>query len=377
MTAASESDELHARVRAFARQSLETVTGSHDFERLAMDIAAYQVRHVRGYDRLVASRGGLGSSADDVPAVPVEAFRLTRVAAHPPDLDVARFVTSGTTEAAPGVHAFRTTATYRELCLAWGERALLSGPGLRVVVALAAPPDERRASSLGFMMKAFMEAWEGGAFSAPGAFDESAASRFLLGPNGVDVAGLEHAGSVAASRGQSLVVLATGFALVLLLDVLAGRALKVPPTTVVMPTGGFKGRTREITPAQLTSRVSAAFGIPEQQVVFEYGMTELSSQLYEGVLPGGRLSGDRGVYLSPPWLRVTPVDPETLRPVPTGDPGIARFIDLANVDSAISIVTQDFVRTHGAGVELLGRRAGAPPRGCSLAVEDMVLGARQ
>lgn len=369
-----ESDGLHARVRAFARRSLDGATSSDDFDRLAMDIAAFQTKHVPGYDRLVASRGGLGLSADDIPAVPVDAFRLTRVAAHPPDRDVARFVTSGTTGGPPGVHALRTTATYRELCLAWGERALLSGRGSPVVVALAVAPDERRDSSLGFMMGTFMEEW-GGTHAPAGVLDERAASRFLLRADGVDVAALEHAGSVALSREQSLLVLSTGFALVLLLDALGGRVLKVPPNTVVMPTGGFKGRTREITPAELTRRVSAAFGIPEEQVVFEYGMTELSSQLYEGVLPGGKLSGDRGVYLPPPWLRVTPVDPETLRPVPVGELGIARFVDLANVDSAVSLVTQDFVRRRGAGIELFGRRPGAPPRGCSLAVEEMVLGA--
>lgn len=377
MTAEAESERLHARVRAFARERLDGASSSEDFDSLAVEIAGYQARRVPGYARLVASRGGLGSAAEEIPAVPVDAFRLTRVAAHPAELDSVRFVTSGTTGAVPGVHALRTTATYRELCLAWGERALVTGqPGPRVVVALAAPPEGQHASSLAFMMSAFMEQWDGNPLSGTGAFDAGAPSRFLLRPNGVDVAGLEYAASVALSRGQPLLVLATGFALVLLLDEVGDHTLNVPTTTVVMPTGGFKGRTREITKAELTLRVSHAFGIPEEQVVFEYGMTELSSQLYEGMLPGGKLSGDRGVYLPPPWLRVAPVDPETLRPVPPGDCGIARFTDLANVDSAVCIVTQDFVRRHGAGIELLGRRPGAPPRGCSLAVEEMVLGAR-
>jgi hypothetical protein len=70
------------------------------------------------------------------------------------------------------------------------------------------------------------------------------------------------------------------------------------------------------------------------------------------------------------------VHPETLRPLPAGGDGLARFVDLGNVDSAVAVVTQDMVRAAGDGVLLLGRKPGAVPRGCSLAIEEMVLGAR-
>jgi hypothetical protein len=170
-------------------------------------------------------------------------------------------------------------------------------------------------------------------------------------------------------------VLATGFALVLLLDALAGRRIETPPGTAVMPTGGFKGRTRDIGAEELAVGVAAALGVERSRVVGEYGMTELSSQLYEGTLPGGALHAAPGVFLPPPWLRVAPVDPITLEPVPEGEPGLARFVDLANVDSAVAIVTLDRVERAGAGIRLLGRAPGAPARGCSLAVEEMVLGA--
>ena len=59
----------------------------------------------------------------------------------------------------------------------------------------------------------------------------------------------------------------------------------------------------------------------------------------------------------------------TRTPVPTGELGIARIIDLGNVDSALVVQTEDLVRRRGAGIELLGRRPGATARGCSLAVE--------
>jgi len=78
------------------------------------------------------------------------------------------------------------------------------------------------------------------------------------------------------------------------------------------------------------------------------------------------------VYVEPPWARVVPVDPETLAPVKHGDVGVARIEDLLNVDSAVAIVTADRVRRVKEGFELLGREAGAPPRGCSIATEEML-----
>ena len=105
-------------------------------------------------------------------------------------------------------------------------------------------------------------------------------------------------------------------------------------------------------------------------------MTELTSQLYEGTLPGSALQaewrGAPGTYFEPAWLCVVPVDPISLEPVAPGEVGIARIVDLGNVDSAIAIQTQDRVRRVAGGIELLGRAAGAPPRGCSLAVEEFL-----
>ncbi len=148
-----------------------------------------------------------------------------------------------------------------------------------------------------------------------------------------------------------------------------------------MQTGGFKGRSREVAPDELRSLLASAFGVPPTHVVGEYGMTELGSQLYEGTLVAaplavagiaGRSPARHGVYLAPPWLRVTAVDPVSLDPVAPGEVGIARFVDLANVDSVVAVQTADRVRVTAEGVELLGRLPGAPPRGCSIAADEML-----
>lgn len=144
-----------------------------------------------------------------------------------------------------------------------------------------------------------------------------------------------------------------------------------------MQTGGYKGKTREIPAAELRQQLSTSFSLDPRAIVSEYGMTELSSQCYEGSLRN-LLGFDRGtsegVLCAPPWMRVVPVDPETLEPIQRGEIGIARIVDLANVDSAIAIQTQDRIQEVLGGFVLLGRLPGAAPRGCSLAVEEMLGG---
>jgi hypothetical protein len=188
----------------------------------------------------------------------------------------------------------------------------------------------------------------------------------------VNLDGLERAAQAASERGEPLVLLATAFALVALLDRLDGRTISAPAESVIMVTGGFKGRTREVAQERLRADLARTFGVTEERLIGEYGMTELSSQLYEGTLPGGALRGPPGVFLEPPTLRVFPVDPKSLEPVPDGEVGLAKIVDVCNVDSAVAIQTQDRVRRVARGIELLGRAPGATPRGCSLALESLL-----
>lgn len=361
-----ESEALHERVRTFSRGQ------RHDsFEQLALAIARFQAQHSRGFARLIAERGSALDSVDSIPAVPADAFRLTRVAVHPPELDVVRFVTSGTTGSERGVHALRTTTTYREVALRFGRSALLGARRRVTAVAIAPVLDDPPTSSLGFMLADFMREFDGRGLDGRD-FELRDPGRWLLRAEGVDLTGLERARAIASARGEPLLLLATSFALVSLLDALGGATRPLPAGSVVMQTGGFKGRTREVAPAVLRGDVARCFDIPETCVISEYGMTELGSQLYEATLPDGELKAAPGIYLAPPWLRVSAVDPLTLEPLPAGEIGLARFVDLANVDSAVAVVTRDLVRQTGGGIELMGREPGASPRGCSLAVEALL-----
>lgn len=381
------SDLLHERVQSFARRHCGGADESggaatrDDFEALALDIARFQAQAAPGFRRLLEARGGRLSALSDIPAVPADAFRLTRVACHAPELDRVRFFTSGTTGAERGTHTMRRTDTYEQLSLAFGKQALLA-PGTRaVVVALATPLTTPPSSSLGYMMARFMEQLDGAPLGdgIETSFSVASGARWLLAESGVNLTGLRAAAASATRRGLPVLLLGTAFALVRLVDDLAARRLPLPPGSVVMQTGGFKGRTREVSMEELRALVSTTVEVPRERVVGEYGMTELTSQLYEGTIAESELgrahpSATAGVYFEPPWLRVVPVDPISLEPVAEGEVGLASFIDLGNVDSAVRVVTQDLVKRTGGGITLLGRQPGAPPRGCSLAVEALLGG---
>jgi hypothetical protein len=189
-------------------------------------------------------------------------------------------------------------------------------------------------------------------FVADGAVDTDALARTL--------------DALGRDRPVPLLVAGTSFAFVHLLDGLGARSLPLPAGSRVMTTGGYKGKSREVDPAELREALGRTFHVPTTSVIGEYGMTELSSQFYEDPITRADVE--------PPWARVVPVDPETLQPVPLGLEGIARIEDVANVDSAVAVLTQDRVRRVPGGFELLGRVPGAPPRGCALAMDILLRG---
>jgi len=368
---ATESDALHTRVRAFIAASLHGEP-PEPFDALALDLSRFQAAHVPAIARLAHARHAQFAHARDasaVPAVPTDVFRLARIAVHPRDCDVALFRTSGTSGGAGlrGEHPLRTTETYELAALAWGRRLLWPDRADLRALVLAPAIVEQPDSSLGFMLDRFAHA-----------FPRRPAFLVHLGPDGearIDLPGAARVAAEARAEGQPVIVLATSFALVHLIEAAGGLDLRLPAGSRVMQTGGFKGRSREIAPDALRGMVAEALHVAHDHVVSEYGMTELSSQLYEGTLAAAAGHGPaaaHGVYLPPPWVRVSAVDPVSLEPVPPGETGIARIVDLANVDSAVAVQTADRVRVAEGGVELLGRMPGATPRGCSLAVDEML-----
>jgi hypothetical protein len=146
---------------------------------------------------------------------------------------------------------------------------------------------------------------------------------------------------------------------------------QLPAGSRITDTGGFKGVQRGITSTELRDQYTACLGVPPDRAVNEYGMTEMLSQFYDAQLRNPALMS---IKQGPPWVRSAVVHPETLEPLPHGETGLLRHFDLANLFSVSALQTEDLARASAAGVELLGRAAGATPRGCSIAM-DMFLSA--
>lgn len=363
----AQSKNLHARAQAFVRAYMADAPMPETFDALACDLARFQAAQIPGYARLCARHRvnvEAAQSSLELPAVPTDAFKVARIFAFADEPRV--FQTSGTTVGRRGRHVMRTTDTYDLAALAFGRRMLMpvasTANDARVaILVLGPPPSELPDSSLGHMISHFAQELgtsasqdetyflRDGVIELP-AFDERVA-RLLL-----------------ADGAPPALLLGTSFAFVHFLDALGEDTFRLPAGSRVMQTGGFKGKSREVSAEELRRDIARVFCIEEDAVVSEYGMTELSSQFYT------RAGKDalQGVFTEPPWARVTPVDPETLEPVPQGQVGIARITDLCNVDSAVVVQTQDLVRRVEHGFVLLGRSPGATPRGCSIAIDEML-----
>lgn len=130
--------------------------------------------------------------------------------------------------------------------------------------------------------------------------------------------------------------------------------------TLIMETGGMKGRREEITRKELHDVLQKAFSV--SHIHSEYGMTELLSQAY---------ARHNGVFFTPPWMQVVIRDAEDpLHILPEDKTGCINIIDLANYHSCSFIATQDLgKRKRDGSFEVLGRYDASDVRGCNLMVE--------
>jgi hypothetical protein len=340
-----------------------------DFDRLAARVFDYNVRHVPAYAAFCRARGAqpgdIGSWLD-IPAVPTAAFKELTLLADGARAETV-FRTSGTTRGIErrGAHHVADLSLYRGSLRAAFRAFLLPDHARLRFLSLMPPASALPESSLAFMIDDVRAE-----FGAPGsaAFADSA---------GVDFDGLDRAVQDAGEAGMGVLLLGTSSSFIHWLDRLTarGRVHALPPESRLMDTGGYKGAGRRVEPEWLRAAYHERLGLPGHAVINEYGMTEMLSQLYDTGLRD-HLAGRpvRGRKQGPPWVRSAAVDPETLEPLPPGETGILRHLDLANVGSVAAIQTEDLGAVDDHGVRLDGRAPGAPPRGCSIAM-DLLLGA--
>ena len=305
------------------------------FDEMAGAVYAFQRAHNRIY--------GAYTAQQDVPYLPVEAFKRAALTTFPPGEAERVFESSGTGRTVPSKHYVRSLALYEKAIGVHFEAVFGSGP-FTLAAHLPHYAERGEHSSLVYMVDFLIRRYG----------DDH--SGFFLEDRTV----LEQA--VAHSRAETTPLLLFGAAFGLL-DLLDDAPAPLPASARVIETGGMKTYRRAISRSDLHRRLADGFALPEANIWSEYGMCELMSQCYTR---GGL------VFFPPPWLRFRIVDPERPdREVPEEQPGVLALFDLANLYSVSAILTEDRAVRRGTGFEVLGRLSQAELRGCNFLVEKI------
>lgn len=336
-----------------------------DFNALALRLFQYQYSHIPPLQRVCQQRGRTLRSVHDwrdIPAVPIQAFKDLTLSALPPDQCQRVFMTSGTTRGdLRGRHHHPHLQVYDLSMRLNFQRRIL--PGLDRPRVMVLFPDETQLpnSSLAHYLSLARAS-----FGGPG-------SRHYIDPQGLRIDDWCADLSQACQSGEPVLLLGASYSLVHACDALAGRGLsfRLPTGSRIMDTGGFKGQSRELQPADFYATLSACLGVESSHCQNMYGMTELSTQFYDSGQAAAPV-----VKIGPHWIRTRVLDPLSGQELPPGQVGVLAHTDLANFNSVLTILTEDLGHVHGDGFVLLGRAQGAPAKGCSLAVESFLQAAQ-
>lgn len=311
------------------------------FTKRAIELFQYQYKYnslYREYVDLLRIDPESVQSPEQIPFLPISFFKTHKVVAGSWEPETW-FESSGTTGSVNSRHFVRNMNTYRQ-SFRKGFSLFYGNPEEWCIVGLLPAYLERQHSSLVVMVDELIRTSK-----HPG-------SGFYL-YNHDELAALLQKNEAA---GQKTWLIGVTFAL---LDFAEAFPMELK-NTVVLETGGMKGRREELTRTEVQAYLKQQFQLP--QIHAEYGMTELFSQAY---------SKGEGRFLTPPWMRVMlreEDDPQKLKTIPGGT-GVISVIDLANVDSCAFIATEDLGRLHNDGsFEILGRLDNSDLRGCSLLV---------
>ncbi len=382
MTSCPTFLEYTAQLRAFMEQASRpaSAVGSRatetPYNRLAQSLLTLQFAHNSPYQKFCLSRNLTPDTISDwagIPAIPTAAFKEFELTSLPVAERNVVFHSSGTTGHIPSqhFHSPESLAVYADSIRPWFRAHVLAGlgggdesqtpvsPDKPPLFCLTPTPAQAPHSSLVHMFDTAQREF--------GSADSTFTGQ--LGPDGTWQ--VDFPKTLAALRRgedikQGVVLLGTAFSFVHLLDQLAENqlTLSLPADSRVLETGGYKGRSRHLPKDELHRLITRYLGVPQKNIICEYGMSELSSQAYDAC--AGEGADPARVFHFPPWARIQIISPETGREVAESETGLLRIYDLANVYSVMAIQTEDLAVRRGLGFELVGRATPAEPRGCSL-----------
>ncbi len=312
---------------------------SEDFERIALKVFRFQYENVSVY-RLFCNHLNTNVSEvkniENIPFLPIQFFKNHKIVANNLEEETI-FTSSGTTGSITSKHYISNLKIYEKSFLKAFEMQY-GNPANFTILALLPSYLEREGSSLIYMVEKLIEK------------SNNPNSGFYLYEMDALIEKLEF----LEKSGKKSILIGVSYAL---LDLIEKRQFQLK-NTIVMETGGMKGRRKEMIKEELHEILKKGFGV--EKIHSEYGMTELLSQAYS--------KGD-GIFTCPPWMKILTRDPEDALSYTFGKTGGINVIDLANLNSCAFIATQDLGKTNIDGsFEVLGRFDASDVRGCNLMV---------
>ena len=274
---------------------------------------------------------------EDIPFLPIEFFKSKKIISSLEEVQEV-FTSSGTTGSVTSKHYVTDIEFYKESYLK-GFAHFYGNIEDYAVLALLPNYLERKGSSLVYMVADLIQR------------SKNKKSGFYLN----NIEELAKKLIKIDQKGQKTLLIGVSFAL---MDLIEKYQFELK-NTIIMETGGMKGRRKELVRDELHAFLQQGFGVAT--IHSEYGMTELLSQGY---------SRGNGIFQTPPWMKVITRDPEDALSIQkNGKTGGINIIDLANYNSCAFIATQDLGKVHQNGTfEIIGRFDNSDIRGCNLMV---------
>ena len=316
------------------------IKSAQEFDQLAMQIFKHQFENnpvYRSFSDMLYVHPSDVKELAQIPFLPIQFFKSHQILSTSDDIQET-FTSSGTTGSITSKHLVTDRSLY-EQSYSRGFHHFYGNIEEYTVLALLPNYLERDGSSLIYMVDDLIKK------------SQKPASGFYLN----NLEELSEKLIHLDSQGEKVLLIGVTFAL---LDLIENSQFQLQ-NTVIMETGGMKGRRKELTRFELHQILKSGFGV--SNIHSEYGMTELLSQGY---------SKGNGIFECPPWMKVLTRDTEDALTI-LGDQktGGLNIIDLANYNSCSFIATQDLGKVYTNGnFEVLGRFDHSDIRGCNLMV---------
>jgi phenylacetate-coenzyme A ligase PaaK-like adenylate-forming protein len=317
-----------------------TISNQKQFDKIALKVFRSQYENnlvYREFCNFLKTDVQKVKSIEQIPFLPIQFFKSHSVISSTNPIETT-FTSSGTTGMITSKHLVTDLGIYEE-SYRKGFSQFYGNIEDYVVLALLPSYLEREGSSLIHMVDDLIQLSnqdESGFYLHN--YDELIAKLIQL----------DHAG-------QNVILIGVTYAL---LDLVEKHSFQLE-NTIIMETGGMKGKRKEMIREELHQELCIGFGV--KSIHSEYGMTELLSQAY---------SLGEGIFECPSWMQILVRDTEdALSYVREGKTGGINVIDLANINSCSFIATQDLGKKYPNGsFEVLGRFDHSDIRGCNLMV---------